>query len=67
MRKLYKVYNVRVSEDNYIMEPVTFSKYYDVAINDAAFLSLTNPGSLYCVLEYDLSTGEVKVCETFLR
>lgn len=67
MSKIYKVYKVVDSNDNLLMDVVSIQKHYDVALDVAAFLSLTNPGNLYFVVEFDSSTYEVKLCESFLR
>lgn len=67
MKKIYKVYKVVDAKDNYVMELVSLTKYYDVALNDAAFFSLTTPNTLYCVFEFDATTYQIKLCESFLR
>ena len=67
MSKIYKVYKAVDSNDNLLMDVVSIQKYYDVALDEAAYLSLTNPGNLYFVVEFDSSTYEIKLCESFLR
>lgn len=65
MDKLYKVYKSRRNGKKVPCRCVFMTKFYDIALDKAAFWALSCPYSLYSVWEVDIYTFDETFCQSF--